>query len=125
MIKEDTKSKIFEFCRFIIVGLTATLINLGTYYILIKSDTNSSLAYSIGYGVSLIFNYLLTLKFTFKTKHSNTKGAKFLFTHLFNYLLQLCILNVLLLGINENIAPILTQAISIPLSFLLVRRVVR
>lgn len=125
MSNRKITSNSFEFFRFVIVGLTATLINLGTYYTLINFNVNSSLSYSLGYGISLIFNYFLTLNFTFKTKHSNSKGAKFLLTHLFNYLLQLFVLNLLLLVVNKNIAPILTQAISVPINFLLVRRVIR
>lgn len=125
MIKNKISPSMIEFFRFAIVGIIATLINLGTYYTLIHFNINTSIAYSLGYAVSLIFNYLLTLNFTFKTSHSNSKGAKFLLTHLFNYLLQLFILNILLFVVSENIAPILTQALSVPINFLLVRKVVK
>lgn len=126
MTQKKALSSLFEFCRFVIVGLIATSINLITYYSLIKIvNMNSSLAFSIGYGTSLLFNYFLTINFTFKTTHDNTKGAQFLFTHIFNYLLQLFLLNVLILMGHNDSAPILAQAISVPINFLLIRNIVK
>lgn len=125
MFKSNLQPNLMELLRFTTVGVISTLINLTTYYILINLNINTSIAYSLGYGISLIFNYILTLNFTFKTKHNNTKGAKFLLTHLFNYLLQLFILNIFLFIVSKNIAPILTQAISMPINFFLVRKVVK
>lgn len=114
-----------EFGKFAIVGIIATCINLGIYYSLINLNINHSISYSLGYGISLIFNYILTLFFTFKSKHNNKKGVKFIFVHIFNYVLQLCILNIFLLFMNENVAPILTQLISAPINFLFVKKVIK
>lgn len=125
MIKDKLKPNIFEFLRFAFVGVIATAINLATYYIMLSFNINPSISYTLGYIVSLVFNYILTLKFTFKTSHSNSKGFKFLLTHLFNYTLQMTVLNLLLLLVSKNIAPIITQAISVPINFLLVRKVVK
>lgn len=125
MLKNKPLTNLIEFFKFLTVGIIATTINLLTYYMLIKINLNASLAYSIGYLTSLLFNYFLTIHFTFKTKHSNSKGTKFLFTHIFNYLFQLFILNVLLLTTYQNIAPILTPILYIPISFLLVRKIIR
>lgn len=114
-----------EFGKFATVGVIATAINLGIYYTLVNLNINHSVSYSLGYGISLIFNYILTLCFTFKSEHNNKKGVKFIFVHIFNYFLQLFILNILLLLINENIAPILTQLISAPINFLFVKKVIK
>ena len=114
-----------EFGKFAIVGVIATAINLGIYYTLVNLNINHSVSYSLGYGISLIFNHILTLCFTFKSGHNNKKGVKFIFVHIFNYFLQLLILNILLLVINENIAPILTQLISAPINFLFIKKVIK
>ena len=114
-----------EFGKFAVVGIVATCINLGVYYSLTYFNINHSIAYSLGYAISLIFNYILTLCFTFKSEHNNKKSVKFIFVHIFNYFLQLCFLNIFLLFINENIAPILTQLISAPINFLFVKKVIK
>ena len=56
-----------EFLRFCIVGVLATAINYGVYYLCL-SFTNPTIAYTLGYAISFICNFFLTAKFTFKKK---------------------------------------------------------
>lgn len=112
-----------EFFRFAIVGIIATAIHYGIYYVLL-CYINVSIAYSIGYMLSFIVNFWLSAKFTFRTKTSVKRGLGFAISHLINYFLQIIVLNIMLfLDIPKEIAPIPVYAICIPVNFLLVRLV--
>lgn len=112
---------IFQVIRFSIVGVSATMIHYVIYWLL-QDSINKTIAYTIGYGISFICNFYLTSKFTFKRKATVKKGFGFICSHLFNYLLQVCLLNLFLhIGINSLLAPIPVYCICIPVNFLLVR----
>ena len=110
-----------EIIRFGIVGILATAIHYSIYWIL-QQYINHNIAYTLGYGISFICNFFLTAHFTFKKKATIKKGIGFGLSHLYNYLLQLGLLNLFInIGINKGLAPILVFAIAIPINFLLVR----
>jgi putative flippase GtrA len=112
-----------EFIRFAIVGVFATVIHYGTY-LLLKNLITVNIAYTAGYMISLVCNFILTAKFTFKTETSVGKGLGFLVSHGVNYLLHLGLLNLFLnLGLNKAFAPIPVYCIAIPINFILVRTV--
>jgi len=116
----DTQ-KFREFVRFAIVGVIATGIHYGIYYVL-NLFINVNVAYTIGYVVSWFANLLMTAHFTFKSSLSFKKGLGFAVAHLVNYLLHMLFLNVFLaLGVSEEIAPLFVFALVIPINFLLVR----
>lgn len=121
--------KIKEFIRFGIVGVFATIIHYGIYFLIIKvggidEEIWINIVYSIGYVVSFIFNYFLSAKFTFKEPMSLRNGIGFIFSHAFNYVLHLMCLNLFLcIGIPSELAPIPVFAIVVPINFLLVRLV--
>ena len=113
--------KIFDFIRFGIVGFVALII-LYVVYCLLLLWLEHNIAYTIGYVISFINNYILTVKFTFHTKASKKNGAGFAFSHLINYLLQIGCLNLFIwLGMTESIAPIPVFAICVPINFVVVR----
>ena len=115
--------KILEFIRFVIVGLIATIIHYSIYY-LFQSFMGIKLnfAYTLGYGISFIFNFIASNYFTFKTKVSAEKGIKFVIAHCINYLIQIGLLNIYInIGIPSVIAPIFVFIIAIPLNFIMVR----
>lgn len=113
--------KITEFIRFGIVGFIALVILYAVYcMLLLWFDHN--IAYTTGYVISFICNYILTVKFTFHTKASKKNGVGFALSHLVNYLLQIGCLNLFIwLGISEQVAPIPVFAICVPTNFVLVR----
>ena len=116
-----SSSKVREFIRFGIVGLVATGIHYGIYYLL-EQVINVNLAYTIGYLISWFVNLYLTAHFTFKSALSVKKGVGFAFSHLANYLMHMIFLNIFLaVGFSEEIAPLFVFAIVIPINFLLVR----
>lgn len=110
-----------EFIRFVMVGVFATALHYGIYFLLQKF-INVNIAYTLGYALSFIANFYLTAYFTFGKKPSWSKAFGFGGAHLFNYLLHIGLLNTLLwLGLSKAIAPIPVFAIAIPVNFLLVR----
>ena len=119
-IKEN--KKLMEFIRFIIVGGMSTAIHYIIYFILQIVKFQYNIAYTFGYFISLIFNFFASNYFTFKTNPSKDKSFKFLISHLFNYGLQITLLNIYIsIGINKSVAPIFIFFISVPINFLLVK----
>lgn len=117
--------KIAEVIRFAMVGALATLIQY-CIYISLLNFTGENISYTIGYGVSLCANFILTNYFTFKTNPTKKKGFKFVLAHIFNYLLQIILLNIFIaININSKVAPIIVYSISIPINFLLVRKAIK
>ncbi|MBP1615204.1 MAG: GtrA family protein [Bacteroidetes bacterium] len=117
----QTNPNFFEFVRFGIVGITALFIQYGVYYFLMQF-MNVNIAYTLGYLISLIVNFVMTLLFTFKVKANAKRGAGFIFSHVCNYLLQLGLLNLFLYwGLSKIIAPVPVYIISIPFNFFMVR----
>ena len=113
--------KIFEFVRFGIVGFVALIILYAVYCMLLLW-LEHNIAYTIGYVISFISNYILTVKFTFHTKASKKNGAGFALSHLINYLLQIGCLNFfILLEMDEEVAPIPVFAVCVPTNFMLVK----
>ena len=111
----------FEIVRFGMVGVVATALHYGVYWLL-HGLMNVSVAYTIGYFVSFVANYLLSARFTFKKKKSVKNGVGFACAHLFNYVLQISLLNLFIwLGVGEGLAPVPVYCIAIPTNFVLVR----
>lgn len=118
MIKKEI---IREAMRFGIVGIAATALHYGIYYLL-QPCINVNIAYTTGYVLSFIANFYLTSYFTFGTKPSWKKLMGMGGAHIVNYLLHIALLNVFLFtGITKAWAPIPVFAIAIPVNFLLVR----
>ena len=119
LLQRNPKS--FEFLRFGIVGFVALII-LYVVYCLLLLWLEHNLAYTMGYVISFISNYILTVKFTFRTKASKKNGAGFALSHLINYLLQIGCLNFFIwLGMDKQVAPIPVFAICVPTNFIFVR----
>lgn len=114
-------NKILEFTRFAIVGVIATVLHYGIYLIF-KDTVGRNPAYTIGYIVSFIVNYLLSARFTFRKRRSFKNGIGFCCAHLFNYLLQTGLLNLFVwLGVNEALAPVPVYCVAVPVNFMVVR----
>jgi len=112
-----------EFIRFAIVGIVATAIHYAVYYVLFRA-INVNLAYTIGYLISLLCNFILSARFTFKSKANIKKGIGFVGSHLVNYLLHILFLNAfILLGVSKEFAPLPVFCCVIPINFILVRTV--
>lgn len=109
------------FIRFVIVGIVATAIHYGLYFLL-QFLIEVNIAYTTGYLISFIANFYLTAYFTFRTRPSWGKAFGFGGAHLCNYLLHIGLLNLFLyLGLSKTLAPIPVLAIAIPINFLMVK----
>lgn len=119
-----SKKTIMQFVRFGGVGLTCAGIHYGIYYLLKSQISSLTLAFSIGYLVAFVANFLLTTFFTFQTSASYGKALGFVISHVVNYLCNLIFFKLFIyLGVSENIAPILAIACSVPINFLILKRV--
>ena len=117
----DRKETFGEILRFGVVGVIATVIHYVIYWVL-QHWINVNVAYTIGYFVSFLFNYYLSAHFTFREKTSKKNGAGFIGAHVFNYLLQIGLLNLFLwLGLSREVAPLAVLLIAVPTNFLIVR----
>lgn len=115
------RKTIGEILKFGIVGVIATVIHYGIYFLL-QSFIDVNVAFTLGYGISLVANYILSARFTFRKKTSVKNGIGFGGAHLINYLLQMCLLNLFLgLGVDRALAPFPVYCISIPVNFMMVR----
>lgn len=122
MIGRETRG---EMVRFAIVGVVATLLHYAIYWLLLDVAA-AGVAYTAGYVISLVVNYLLSSRFTFRSNTSVRNGVGFLGAHAVNYLLHISLLALYLyLGVPKRIAPIPVYAVAIPVNFVLVRSVFR
>ena len=65
-----------EFIRFVIVGILATALHYGIYFLL-QRFINVNIAYNPRYALSFIANFYLTAYFTFGKKPSWSKAFGF------------------------------------------------
>ena len=116
-----SSSRIAEFARFAIVGVAATVLHYAVYYVLL-SWVNPSLAYTIGYAVSFVCNYVLSSLFTFRVRMSVRRAFAFMMSHILNYIIGIALLNIFILaGVNERLAPLPVFVLVVPVNFILVR----
>ena len=93
-----------EVLRFVVVGITAVALQYGVYALMLLV-VNAFIANTIGYGVSFLFNFLASTRYTFKVKGSARKGVGFALCHVVNYGLQQLILHTAIaLGMAPTLA---------------------
>lgn len=113
-----------EFLRFCIVGGIATLLHYAIYLLLQKTIMTRgawlSVAYTLGYGLSLVANFFLTTYFTFRSNASTARAAGFGLSHVVNYTLQIALFNLFVwLGVWNELAPLCAMAIALPVNYAL------
>lgn len=142
-----------QFIRFFIVGVGATIIHLCLYLIINRlfhateqTPLLLTFSYGVGYFISFIVNYIVSLRWTFRTQGSTLKGVGFAFSHLINAAMHVLLLNVFRsmgvgklmaitltgflpwlvelcpwLGKGESLLPLPIYCIVVPINFLMVR----
>lgn len=116
------RSRFHELVRFGIVGILATAVHYGIYFLTLKWFS-PTIAYSTGYLISFIGNFFLSNYFTFKTQPNVLKGVGFAISHAINYGVHIGLLNLFLwAGLPKLIAPFPVFLIAVPMNFLLVRK---
>jgi len=122
MFKKETLA---ELVRFGLVGTLSTVLHYAIYWLL-QHWVEVNIAYSVGYFLSFLANYLLSARFTFHARVSTRSGVGFSGAHLVNYALHIVLLNLFLwLGFSNEVAPLGVFAVAIPVNFILVRWVFR
>lgn len=92
-VNKEQINLISQIIKFIIVGGIATLIDWALFYILYNLvKINPLIANIISFTISLIYNYLASVKYVFKVTKDKTKKRLFI---------EFIILSVIGLGINE------------------------
>lgn len=128
------RQKLGEVVRFAIVGGIATVLQYVIYLAAMpllanliptlgNSDhTLATVANTLAYILSFIFNFIASTRYTFKVKANAKRGTGFTFSHIVNYSMQTLFLNLFVgLGLAKQMAMIPTLCICIPVNFLLVR----
>ena len=112
-----------QFIKFGLVGVSNTLISLGTYYLLYFLGINYLIANTVGFIVSVLNSYYWNNKYVFKkTQNGHLKPLiKTFLSYGSTFLLSTFLLFVMVqwLGISEVLAPIISLVITIPLNFLM------
>lgn len=120
-ISQRHRQQLGEVLRFAVVGIVATLVQYGIYWILIRW-LSPTVAMTIGYALSFVFNFVASTRYTFRVKASAKRGVGFVLSHAVNYMLQMLVLNAAIwIGIPKQWAPVPMFCVCVPVNFLLVR----
>ena len=112
-----------EVLRFAITGTLVTFILYAVYLPLSFIMPNSvGIAYTVGFVISFITNFLLSNYYTFRTKPTFDRAIMFCIVQFINYMLQiLCFKFFILLGVSNVWAPVPVWVFIFPINFLLMR----
>ena len=107
--------------RFVLVGALGTGLQYGIYYMLLgifqqhwpEMMILTSLAFTIGFVMEMIYNYLLTSFYTFRVRPTLKNAGGFLVGRAINFVIQLLLLNCLIwLHMSEEWAGIAAIALA-------------
>jgi putative flippase GtrA len=115
-----------DFYRFVLWGGVNTLAGYLIYAALLRFFPYL-ISYTIAYGLGIVISYFLNSKFVFKQQLRLSKAIRYPLIYVIQYLVGAVGLYLLvqLLGVDKLIAPWLLLLLSIPLTYVLSRRVVR
>lgn len=115
-----------EIITFIICGGVNTLLTY-VIYILLNLVFSYSLSYSVSFAAGIFITYFLNSRFVFKEKLSLRKAISYPVVYLVQYLLGIIGLYMLveIIGIGEVIAPLLIVALTVPITYLLSRAIIK
>lgn len=110
--------------RFILSGAINTLLTFGLYWLLLRV-MHYQVAYAISFFAGLVVSYLLNALFVFRVAHSWGRMTMFPLVYLASYAVGAVLLDaaVDVLGMDQRIAPLLSIAATLPLTFVLTRLV--
>lgn len=98
-----TRRLFWQFARFLVVGLFSFAFDFGLYFVLFEYvGVQYLLASTISFSLSLVLNYVLTLKYVFDSKPGRNVAKEFAI-----YIG----LNIIALGLNQGILFIAVEAL--------------
>lgn len=119
--------RVGEFLRFCVVGAIATAIDALVFYMAIPF-MSYPIALILGYGISLLFNYFLTILWTFREQPTLQNAIGIVTAHIINLFvvrMGLMRLFINILSLPTRIAFLPTLAISVVTNFFIVRYFVK
>ena len=115
-----------DFSRFLFVGSINTVV---TYlvYLFFLSLMSYQLAYSFTYLLGIYFSYYLNCRLVFHESPRWSSVIQYPLVYAVQYMLGFLLLYglVALLGVSESVAPLIVIAATVPVTFLLSRRIIR
>ncbi|WP_353190152.1 GtrA family protein [Pandoraea pnomenusa] len=115
-----------EFIRFLIVGVANTAFFYATYAMCL-AFIQYKLAYTVSFALSVVFSYWLNSHFVFRVKLSLSGLLRFPLVYLVQYLGGIALMYLLVdwLHLSAYLAPIIVVGLTIPVTFLLSRTLLR
>lgn len=115
-----------EFIKFLFVGLANTAFS-SVVYLVLDLVLPYKIAYSMAYVSGLVLSYLLNAKWVFQASVSKKSFFTFPLVYVPQYLISVLCLHVLVerYGISERVAFFLVIILSIPVTFLLSRIILK
>lgn len=112
-----------QFMRFVVNGIISASIHYGIYFLLqLWIDVN--IAYTAGYLISFVYNFIATNYYTFHTSPTWKNFIGFAGSHGVNYFLHIVLFNLFLyLGVHRLIAPPLVMLVAMLVQFTILRQV--
>lgn len=112
--------------RFLIGGGFTTLTSLIIYWVLL-GPLGYAVAYTISYALGYFVSYLVNTYFVFRSRWSLKTLFLFPMVHVVNYICGLGVVwfCVRILGVRQELAPIAAVACTVPLSYVLSRRLIK
>jgi len=115
-----------EVFRFLIGGVLNTVVGYGGYLLLLHW-LHYEAAYTIAYIVSVAVSYLFSAVVVFRQPLSARAALRYPLVYLVQFLLGLLLLKLLIeaMHVSAWLAPLLVSVLTIPVTFLLSRIIVR
>ena len=121
IIEISSRPAFVQFLRFCIIGTLSAAVHYGIYYLL-QFWIDLNIAYTAGYVLSFIGNFLATNYFTFRTRPTWKNFFGFAGSHSLNYLLHIALFNLFLyLGVHRLVAPPLVMLVAMLVQFTILR----
>ena len=115
-----------QFARFLLVGGFNTVASYALYLALLWLGAIPEAAFTGTWIAGVAWSYFLNAKFTFRARHSARKFALFPLAYLAQYVVGFAFLEAALwIGIPPAFAPLPGVIVTVPMTFLLMRRVLR
>ena len=115
-----------EMIRFLVGGGANTALSLAIYWMLLGL-TGYPVAYTLAFAAGILSGFAINTFFVFRTRWSWRKLFAFPLVHAANYACGLFVVwaCVQLAGVDARVAPVIAIAVTLPLNFLLSRRLIR
>lgn len=122
----STGERTREIGRFVLGGLLNTAFSYAIYLVLLQIASPVS-AYSSAFLAGIFSGYAINTWFVFRTGWSWRRFAAFPLVHVVNYLCGTVVLWLAVhrLDIDERIAPLISICVTVPLNFVMSRKIVK